>query len=104
MLEARLQVDGRELLQDHLDVRAQRETRLARGGRGGRGGAEQRRGGTCARAGDRVGDVAVRRAAYRGRGRAGLYPADGALNLPEETYSHGVAAARGHRERPRLVC
>src|SRR6266545_4817287 len=63
-LEVRLQVDGRELLrqllQDHLDLRAQREPRLTE-----------------------------------------VVGADGALNLPEETYSHGlrrlaaVAATRG---------
>jgi hypothetical protein len=36
------------------------------------------------------GEVAVRRLAYRARGRCNLYPADGALNLPVETHSHGL--------------
>lgn len=93
-LEARLQVDGRELLrqllQDHLDVRTQRETRLA--GVVGAGGVARSSAETGRARGLATvfGDVAVRRAAYRGRGRAGLHPADGALNLPEETYSHGL--------------
>lgn len=47
------------------------------------------------------GDVAVRRAAYRGRGRAGLHPADGALNLPEETYSHGLRRHASSRPNAR---
>jgi hypothetical protein len=93
-LEARLQVDGRELLrqllQDHLDVRAQRETRLTEvvGADGvARGSAEAGRERNLATV---FGDVAVRRVAYRERGHADLHPADGALNLPEETHSHGL--------------
>src|SRR6266542_1680377 len=93
-LEARLQVDGRELLrqllQDHLDLRAQREPRLTEvvGAEGvARGSAEAGRERKLATV---LGDVAVRRVAYRERGHADLHPADGALNLPEETYSHGL--------------
>ncbi|HEY5986122.1 MAG TPA: ISKra4 family transposase, partial [Streptosporangiaceae bacterium] len=47
------------------------------------------------------GEVTVARIAYRARGRANLYPADAALNLPAEKHSHGlcrlaaVEAARG---------
>jgi hypothetical protein len=36
------------------------------------------------------GEVTVRRLAYRRRGEENLYPADGALNLPGEVYSHGL--------------
>src|SRR6266496_4088772 len=93
-LEVRLQVDGRELLrqllQDHLDLRAQREPRLTEvvGAEGvARGSAEAGRERKLATV---FGDVAVRRVAYRERGHADLHPADGALNLPEETYSHGL--------------
>lgn len=93
-LEARLQVEGRELLrqllQDHLDLRAQRETRLTGvvGADGvARGSAEAGRRRDLATV---FGEVEVRRLAYRARGRADLHPADGALNLPEETHSHGL--------------
>lgn len=36
------------------------------------------------------GDVQVGRIAYRARGHNNLYPADHALNLPEEKQSHGL--------------
>jgi hypothetical protein len=93
-LEARLQVEGRELLrqllQDHLDVRAQRETRLTEvvGADGvARGSAEAGRERDLATV---FGDVAVQRVAYRKRGHANLHPADAALNLPKEIHSHGL--------------
>src|SRR5215203_4154326 len=93
-LEARLEVDGRELLrqllQDHQDLRAERETRPAAViGAGGvaRGSAEAGRERKLATV---FGDVQVRRVAYRARGHADLHPADGALNLPDEQYSHGL--------------
>src|SRR6266487_2520043 len=72
-LETRLDRDGRELvrqlLQDHLDLHASRETRL-----------------------DGVVDAdgVPRRLAYRSRGSENLYPADGLLNLPAEKHSHGL--------------
>jgi hypothetical protein len=50
------------------------------------------------------GNVAVTRFAYRHRGHANLYPADGLLNLPAERHSHGlrrlaaVEATRGSFE------
>ncbi len=37
-----------------------------------------------------VGTVSVGRLAYRHRGKVNLYPADAALNLPEELHSHGL--------------
>lgn len=51
-----------------------------------------------------VGTVSVGRLAYRHRGKVNLYPADAALNLPEELYSHGlrelaaIEASRGSFE------
>ena len=104
-LEARLDRDGRELLrqlmQDHLDLRAVREQRLyaVRD-------AEQVAH-ACVEAGHQrhlatiFGDVEVTRLAYRARGRANLYPGDAVLNLPAERHSHGLRrlaaleAARG---------
>ncbi len=103
-LEARLQVDSRELfrelLQEHLDLRAQQEPRLDQvvGADGvTRGVAEAGRTRALATV---FGTVQVRRIAYRQRGHADLHPADGALNLPAETHSHGLrllAAIEGAR-------
>lgn len=104
-LEEWLGADGRELLrqlyQDHLDVRAQREPRLPEvTGSDGvvRSRAEARHRRTVHTV---FGEVVVDRIAYRQPGHANLHPADAILNLPEETYSHGlrrlaaVEAARG---------
>jgi len=104
-LEDRLETDGRELLrlllQDHLDLRAQRERRLS--GVVGADGITR----SYAEIGHQrglvtvFGEVRVNRLAYRRKGAANLHPADAALNLPAETYSHGlrrraaVEAARG---------
>jgi len=108
-LEARLEVESRELfrqlLGDHLDLRAQRERRLEKvvGADGvGRGCAEagHERGLTTV-----FGEVQVRRIAYRSRGHANLHPADGVLNLPTEKHSHGlrrlaaIESARGSFEQ-----
>ncbi len=96
-LEQQLQVDARELfrqlLQDHLDLRADCEPRIVEvtdsAGRP-RPSAEaghQRALGTI------FGDVQVRRIGYRlahQRGAGNLHPADGVLNLPVEKYSHGL--------------
>lgn len=103
-LEARLEVDARELfrqlLQDHLDLRAHHETRLeavADADGVPRGTAEaghQRALGTV------FGEVTVKRVAYRRRGHPNLHPADAALNLPPEKHSHGLrrlAALEGAR-------
>lgn len=107
-LEAQLQSEGRELirrlLQDHLDLRAEREERLDEV--------------VCADGVARrsvepdherplrtvFGDVVVRRMAYRKREHENLYPADAALNLPPEKHSHGlrrlasIESARGSFE------
>ncbi|MCA1698342.1 MAG: ISKra4 family transposase [Actinobacteria bacterium] len=93
-LEARLELDARELyrllLQDHLDLRAQREIRIEQVACADR----VRRG--CVEAGHRrrlatvFGEVGVSRIAYRARGRENLCPADALLNLPVEKHSHGL--------------
>jgi len=95
-LEQRLRVEGAELLrqlfQDHLDVRAGREQRAEAvlDAEGLRHGAVET---GHARALQTVfGTVTVRRLAYRHKGEENLYPADAALNLPEELHSHGLRA------------
>ncbi|NNN14129.1 MAG: hypothetical protein HKL81_10340 [Acidimicrobiaceae bacterium] len=93
-LEAQLDMKGRELLrqlfQDHLDLRAERETRL-----NGVVDAEGVSRGSIEPSHERClatifGEVEVRRLAYRRRGLANLHPADALLNLPEERHSHGI--------------
>jgi len=78
-----------QLFQDHLDLRAQRETRVAVIDADG-----------CARS--RVetghtrelstvfGKVEVARIAYRAPARPNLHPADAVLNLPAQLHSHGL--------------
>ena len=93
-LETRLDRDGRELvrqlLQDHLDLHASRETRLD--GVVDADGVPRR----CVETGHGrplatvFGEVRVERLAYRSRGSENLYPADGLLNLPAEKHSHGL--------------
>ena len=104
-LEQRLQADARELfrqlLEDHLELRAEREARIddVVGSDGVRRTRVER--GHERPLGTLFGAVPVRRLAYRARGCCNLYPADAALNLPGERYSHGlrrlaaVEAARG---------
>ena len=104
-LEDQLGVRGRELMrllyQDHLDLRAARETRLAQVRDAD--GAEH---GTVEPEHSRAlatvfGEVSVTRLAYRRGGQPNLYPGDAALNLPVEQHSHGlrrlaaVEASRG---------
>jgi len=104
-LEARLKTDGfellRQLFQDHLDLRAEREQRLyAVTGSDGvtRNNAEADH---CRSLVTLFGKVRVRRIAYRKKGAVNLHPTDGVLNLPNESYSHGLRqlaateAARG---------
>ena len=104
-LETHLQEAGRELfrqlMQDHLELRAQREQRLQEVTD-----AEQVARGAVEAGHTRAlttvfGEVTVTRLAYRRRRHANLYPADAALNLPVEKHSHGLRqlaaleAARG---------
>ncbi|MBI2705797.1 MAG: ISKra4 family transposase [Actinobacteria bacterium] len=95
-LEDRLRADGFELLrllfQDHLDLRASREQRVeavmdADGTRRGWVEADHDRPLVTL-----FGEVRVCRLAYRAKGAANLYPADGVLNLPAESFSHGLRA------------
>lgn len=107
-LEARLQVDGRELLrrllQDHLELRGEREVRLE-----DVVGSDGVRRGNVEDGHTRVlrtvfGEVTVTRKAYRKPGSGNLHPLDAALNLPEEKHSHGlrqlaaIESARGSFE------
>lgn len=95
-VEALLESEGRELLrrllQDHLTLRAQheRERGLTRAVVGSEGVPR-----THQRASERglmslFGPVRVARLAYGARGYPSRHPLDAALNLPEDTYSHGV--------------
>jgi hypothetical protein len=81
---------ARQALQDHLDLRAEREERLAE--------VVDADGVTRRRAQfgrDRglatvFGEVVVGRIGYRQQGYPDLYPADAVLNLPVEKHSHGL--------------
>ncbi len=92
-LEGDLDRQGRDLLrrllQDHLDLRAQREERAevtdADGVTHGSVEAGHTRPLTTV-----FGTVAVDRLAYRHRGTVNLHPADATLNLPTERHSHGL--------------
>ena len=79
----------RQLLQDHLDLRAQRETRVAVVDTDGmaHGAVEPGHTRTLATV---FGPVTVTRLAYRRRSHANLHPADAVLNLPVERHSHGL--------------
>lgn len=79
----------RRLLQDHLDLRAQREERVEVADADGVAHASVEAGHTRALT-TVFGTVAVERLAYRHRGSANLHPGDGALNLPTERHSHGL--------------
>ena len=78
----------RQLVQAHMELRAERERPVVVTGADG----IQR---TTKRASQRqlttlVGEVRVERTAYQARDVEGLHPMDAALNLPREKYSHGV--------------
>ncbi|MGJ6969869.1 ISKra4 family transposase [Streptosporangium sp. G11] len=101
MIEVRGRLLLRQLLQDHLDLRAAREEQaLARqdagaAGRCGVAGADGvlRR---CVESGHHrllatvFGTASVRRCAFRARGVRNVYPADAALSLPGGRHSHGL--------------
>ncbi len=103
-LEDRVQADGRELLrqllQDHLDLRAAREERreqVTGSDQVTRTRAERGHSRALATV---LGEVQVSRIAYRAAGTPNLHPADAELNLPEEKHSHGLrklAAAESAR-------
>jgi hypothetical protein len=82
----------RQLLQDHLDLRAIREQEAlpAKGEArrvAGRGWVERGHERGLATV---FGPVTVRRLAWRAPGRPNLYPADAALSLPAGRHSHGL--------------
>jgi hypothetical protein len=101
----------RQLLQDHLDLRAIREQEALPAGR------DQRRaeGRSRVERGHKrglatvFGPVTVRRLAWRAPGRPNLYPADAALSLPARRHSHGLRraavceAARGSYDTAKAV-
>jgi len=112
-LEARLDVDGRELcrqlLQDHLDLRASREVRA---------GSVRDANGTLHRSVESdhrrgletiFGEVIVTRLAYRTKGTENLHLQDAALNLPAGRHSNGLAercaieASRGSYEEAKAA-
>lgn len=92
-LERQLDVEGRallrQLLQDHVDLRALREGRVdvvdADGARRSRVETGHTRGLATI-----FGEVTVTRLAYREPGQPNLHPADAVLNLPVEKHSHGL--------------
>jgi len=92
-LERQLDVHGRrllrQLLQDHVDLRAVRESRVNVVDAGGARRSRIETGHTRQLA-SIFGDVTVTRLAYRGPGAANLHPADAVLNLPPEKHSHGL--------------
>jgi len=93
-LEARLEAEGRELLrqlfQDHLDLRADRE-RVAASVVGADGAARGTvEAGRARGLASVFGELSVGRLAYRERGAQDLHPADALLNLPAERHSHGL--------------
>ena len=109
VLEQRLQVVGRELLrqllQDHLDLRAIREERLPAvvgDDQVARAYAEpDHRRGLCTV----FGQVTVTRIGYRAKSVDSRFPGDAVLNLPVGLHSHGlrrlagIEAARGSFEQ-----
>ena len=78
----------RLLVQDHLDLRALRESRLT-GIRDADGADRSSAESGHSRALHTIFGEVVRRVAYRGHGLGNLYPADAALNLPTEKHSPG---------------
>jgi hypothetical protein len=107
-LEARLTVDVRELVrllyQDHLDLRAAREARLAEVTDVDANAHRSVEAEHVRPLQTVFGTVDVTRLAYRRRGERNLYPADAVLNLPQELHSHGlrelaaIEASRGSFE------
>jgi hypothetical protein len=92
-IETRLDIDGRailrQLFQGHLDLRALREERRSEV-TGSAGEARSHVRSTERSLTTVFGPVRVGRLRYGGRGLLSLFPADLALNLPQEEYSHGL--------------
>ena len=96
-LEDELDRRGRELLrqmlQGQLDLRERRAAQV-KDADGVRHGAVET--GHTRPLETIFGPVSVTRLAYRRRGHANLYPADGQLNLPHEHHSHGLRRLAWH--------
>jgi hypothetical protein len=95
LVETRGRELERQLLQDHLDLRALREEQ-AQPAKGQARAVEGR--GRVERGHERglatvFGTVTVRRLAWRAPGQPNLYPADAALSLPAGRHSHGLRRA-----------
>lgn len=92
-LETQLDTRGRELLrqllQDHLELRAVREDRIVVHDSDGARRTRTEAGHARVLA-TIFGEVTVTRLAYRAPGAANLHPADAVLNLPTEKHSHGL--------------
>ena len=101
----------RQLLQDHLDLRAAREEQAARERRPPAAGADgitrsRLEAGHGRLLASLFGTVRVTRCAWRRPGAPNLYPADAALSLPACRRSHALAGwprwkRRADRSRPR---
>ena len=114
-VEELLQDRGREvlrqMLQDHLDLRAAREEESAREHGTPAVGADgitrsRLETGHCRLLSTLFGTVRVTRCAWRRRGAGNVYPADAALSLPASRHSHTLArlavlGRRAARSRPR---
>jgi hypothetical protein len=93
-LEVKVFTQGRELLrtlvQDQLNLRAIRESRLSSVVGSDRIARTRTEPGRTRSLGTIFGDVAVERIAYKSPEVTNLHPADAVLNLPEEKHSHGL--------------
>ena len=95
-IEQLIEQEGREvlrqLMQDHLDLRTEREKSAVVPMRGADGAERTEVRDSSRQLGTVFGDVGVQRLALTKRGVAGgLRPLDAHLNLPAGKYSHGVA-------------
>lgn len=97
-LESVVEKDGREVLrqlfQDHLQLRADREPVLEEVA--GKEGVLTHRRSQSRSLMTIFGPVAVNRLGYGKPGVKSLHPLDAELNLPEELYSHGVRERNAH--------
>lgn len=80
----------RRLLQGHLDLRAAKETKRE-GVRGSDGVLRRQVRENCQRRLMTLfGEVKVKRLGYGAQGEESVFPLDGELNLPRDSYSHGL--------------
>jgi len=86
----RIRESARLVYQGHLDLRAEREPRLAEVADAAGVTRERVEYGRGRQLTTVVGEVTVERIAYRSQGHPDLKPADAQLNLPVEHHSHGV--------------